>query len=321
MAHRATLLVAGGATQAADVIESINQVGPRIDWDVQDISPVTDGPDGARVPKAAVDSIRATKVALDGTIGRERGADLAPVDALLRSELDLFANLRHAKTDPGRPGLYRDVDLVVIRETSEDQFTTIEFDARTSSASTMRAAIAASGRPAIREDAAVAVRAMSEYASRRVARFTFEYARKNSRRKVTAVHKANIIKSVDGLFLRVLREVARDYPEIEFEDRIIDNMCMQLVKRPEDYDVLVAPNLYGDLLVGVVAGIVGGPDVAASGAFGEEVAVFKSTSWTGSQGENRRTTLNGLMLAAGMLLRHIGEVAAGERLEEAIAAG
>jgi isocitrate dehydrogenase (NAD+) len=318
MAHRATLLVAERGA-VADVIGAINQVAPKIEWDVQEVSLRTDGLDGVRLAKAALDSIRATKVALVATVGMERGADLPPVDSLLRRELDLFADLRHAKSEPNRPSPYPDVDIVLIRETSEDQFTTIEFDVGTPSTSTVRSAIAAAGRPAIREDAAVAVRAMSEYASRRIARFSFEYAKKNSRRKVTAVHKANIIKSVDGLFLRVLREVAGDYPGIEFEDRIIDNMCMQLVKRPEDYDIVVAPNLYGDLLVGVVAGVVGGPDIAASGTFGDGVAVFKSTSWTGIEEGNRRAGLGGLMLAAGMLFRHIGENDAAERLEEAAA--
>src|SRR5947199_3301497 len=213
------------------------------------------------------------------------------------------------------------VELVVVRENIEDLYAGIEFDLGTPELRTVRETIEQAAKTTIRQDAAISIKYISEMGSRRIVTFAFEYAKENGRKKVTAVHKANIMKFADGLFLRVAGEVARDYPEIQFEDRIVDNMCMQLVVKPDLYDVLVAPNLYGDIVSDLVAGLVGGLGVAPGANIGENgVAMFEAIHGSAPKyaGQNKVNPM-ALMLAGVLMLRHIGEREAGDRLERAVA--
>jgi isocitrate dehydrogenase (NAD+) len=243
------------------------------------------------------------------------------VNVALRKEFDLYANLRPAKTYPGVPAPRGDVDLVVVRENIEDLYAGIEFDVDSPEEREVQAVIERLSKTKIREHSALAIKAISDFGSRRIVKFAFEYAKTNGRRKVTAVHKANIMKFADGLFLRVAREVANDYPGIEFEDRIVDNMCMQLVVKPDLYDVLVLPNLYGDIVSDLVAGLVGGLGVAPGANIGEGgIAMFEAIHGSAPKyaGLNKVNPM-ALMLAGALMLRHIGERDAGDRLEKAIA--
>jgi isocitrate dehydrogenase (NAD+) len=213
------------------------------------------------------------------------------------------------------------IDLVVVRENIEDLYAGIEFDLDTPELAEVRAVIEKASKQKIRTDAAIAIKYISVFGSRRIVKFAFEYARANDRHKVTAVHKSNIMKFADGLFLRVAREVALEYPDIEFEDRIVDNMCMQLVQKPELYDVLVLPNLYGDIVSDLVAGLAGGLGVAPGANIGENgVAVFEAIHGSAPKyaGQNKVNPM-ALMLAGVLMLRHIGEREGGDRLERAIA--
>jgi isocitrate dehydrogenase (NAD+) len=243
------------------------------------------------------------------------------VNVALRKEFDLYANLRPAKTYPGVPAPRGDVDLVVVRENIEDLYAGIEFDVDSPEEREVQAVIERLSKTKIREHSALAIKAISDFGSRRIVKFAFEYATANGRRKVTAVHKANIMKFADGLFLRVAREVANDYPGIEFEDRIVDNMCMQLVVKPDLYDVLVLPNLYGDIVSDLVAGLVGGLGVAPGANIGEGgIGMFEAIHGSAPKyaGLNKVNPM-ALMLAGALMLRHIGEREAGDRLEKAIA--
>src|SRR5256885_4778931 len=276
---------------------------------------------GTPFPKEALDSVRRNRVALKGPLTTELGTGFRSVNVALRKEFDLYANLRPAKTYPGVPAPRGDVDLVVVRENIEDLYAGIEFDVDSPEEREVQAVIERLSKTQIREHSALAIKAISVEGSRRIVKFAFDYARDNGRRKVTAVHKANIMKFADGLFLRVAREVANDYPGIEFEDRIVDNMCMQLVVKPDLYDVLVLPNLYGDIVSDLVAGLVGGLGVAPGANIGENgVAMVEAIHGSAPKyaGLNKVNPM-ALMLAGTLMLRHIGEREAGDRPERGIA--
>jgi isocitrate dehydrogenase (NAD+) len=242
------------------------------------------------------------------------------VNVALRKEFDLYANLRPAKTYPGVQAPLGNVDLVVVRENIEDLYAGIEFDLGTPELAEMRKTIEATAHAKIPLDAAIAIKYISVFGSRRIVKFAFDYARTNGRRKVTAVHKANIMKFADGLFLRVAREVANEYSDIEFEDRIVDNMCMQLVQKPELYDVLVLPNLYGDIVSDLVAGLVGGLGVAPGANIGDQAAVFEATHGSAPKYKGmNKVNPTALLLSGLMMLRHLGERDAADRMESAIA--
>jgi isocitrate dehydrogenase (NAD+) len=293
----------------------------RIDWDVHDIGMPAMEKHGTPFPKEALESVRRNRVALKGPLTTELGTGFRSVNVALRREFDLYANLRPAKTYPGVPAPRGDVDLVVVRENIEDLYAGIEFDVDSPEEREVQAVIERVGNTKIREHSALAIKAISEFGSRRIVKFAFDYARSNGRRKVTAVHKANIMKYADGLFLRVAREVANDYAGIEFEDRIVDNMCMQLVVKPDLYDVLVLPNLYGDIVSDLVAGLVGGLGVAPGANIGEGgVAMFEAIHGSAPKyaGLNKVNPM-ALMLAGVLMLRHIGERDAANGLEKAIA--
>jgi isocitrate dehydrogenase (NAD+) len=320
-----TITLIPGDGTGPEIVEAtrraIEATGVKINWDVQEIGMPAMERQGTPFPKEALDSVRRNRVALKGPLTTELGTGFRSVNVALRKEFDLYANLRPAKTYPGVPAPRGDVDLVVVRENIEDLYAGIEFDVDSPEEREVQAVIERVSKMKIREHSALAIKAISDFGSRRIVKFAFDYARDNGRRKVTAVHKANIMKYADGLFLRVAREVANDYPGIEFEDRIVDNMCMQLVVKPDLYDVLVLPNLYGDIVSDLVAGLVGGLGVAPGANIGEGgIAMFEAIHGSAPKykGLNKVNPM-ALMLAGALMLRHIGEREAGDRLEKAIA--
>jgi isocitrate dehydrogenase (NAD+) len=322
--HTITLIPGDGT--GPEIVEAtrraIEATGAQITWDRQEIGVPAIAKYGTPFPPEALASIRRNKVGLKGPLTTELGKGFRSVNVALRREFDLYANLRPAKTYPGVRAPMGNVDLVVVRENIEDLYAGIEFDIGTPELIEVRTAIEKAGKTKMREDAAISIKYISEMGTRRIVKYAFEYAVANGRKKVTAVHKANVMKFTDGLFLRVAGEVAKDYPQIEFEDRIVDNMCMQLVQKPELYDVLVLPNLYGDIVSDLVAGLVGGLGVAPGANIGENgVAVFEAIHGSAPKyaGLNKVNPM-ALMLAGALMLRHIGEREAGDRLEHAIAA-
>ena len=323
LTHTITLIPGDGTGPeiVAATRRAIEATGVKIEWDVHEIGMPAMAKTGTPFPKDALDSVRRNRVALKGPLTTELGTGFRSVNVALRKEFDLYANLRPAKTYPGVPAPRGDVDLVVVRENIEDLYAGIEFDVDSPEEREVQSVIERVGKAKIREHSALAIKAISVEGSRRIVKFAFDYARTNKRKKVTAIHKANIMKFADGLFLRVAGEVARDYPEIQFEDRIVDNMCMQLVVKPDLYDVLVAPNLYGDIVSDLVAGLVGGLGVAPGANIGANgIAMFEAIHGSAPKyaGLNKVNPM-ALMLAGVLMLKHIGEREAGDRLERAIA--
>ena len=254
---------------------------------------------GTPLPDSVIESVRDTKVALKGPVTTPIGSGFRSVNVGLRKALDLYANLRPAVSIPGVRTRYEGVDLVVVRENTEDLYAGIEHMAG--------------------EDAAESIKLITRKGCERIARFAFDYARREGRRKVTAVHKANIMKLTDGLFLEVCRQTAAGYPEIEFEDRIVDNMCMQLVQKPELYDVLLCPNLYGDILSDLCAGLVGGLGVAPGANIGLEMAVFEPVHGSAPKHAGKdKADPTALILSAVLMLSHLGEVDAAHALFEGV---
>jgi isocitrate dehydrogenase (NAD+) len=277
--------------------------------------------EGAALPPATVEAIRTSDAALKGPIETPPGAEVRNANVALRRELDLFANVRPCRLFEGVPSRYPDVDLLVIRENTEDVYTGVELEVGTAEVKELIRFIEEWTGVRIREDSGISVKAISEEGSERIVRFAFDEARRLGRDKVTAAHKANIMKHSDGLFLEVARRVAEQYPDVAFEDRIIDALCMQLVQAPERFDVLVLPNLYGDIVSELGAGLVGGPGVAPGAHVGRDLAVFEATHGTAPDlAGTGRANPTGVLLSAAMMLRHLGERDGGDRLEEAIAA-
>ncbi len=238
----------------------------------------------------------------------------------LRQSLDLYACLRPCKTYRGVPSPFQNVDIVIVRENTEDLYSGIEFARGTKESDKLAKLILEATQAKVRKDSGYSIKVISETASRRIVKFAFEYARANHRKKVSAAHKANILKFSDGLFLAAAREVAKEYKDIEFEDVVIDALCMRLVRNPQQYDVIVLPNLYGDIVSDLCAGLVGGLGVAPGANIGDNMAVFEPTHGSAPKyaGQNKVNPM-AMMLSATMMLRHLGEVEAGNRLEKAIA--
>lgn len=302
MSYRVTLIPGDGigkdvTTAACRVLEA---TGVSFEWDVQEAGADVIEKYGTPLPQSVLDSIRANKVALKGPITTPVGGGFRSVNVAIRQALDLYANLRPAKSMDGVRAPYRDVDLVVVRENTEGLYAGIEH-------------------VVIPGQAAEAIRLITRRASERIVRFAFEYARANNRRKVTAVHKGNILKLTDGLFLSVAREVAEQYPDIEFNDRIVDNMCMQLVQRPQEYDVIVTTNLFGDILSDLCSGLVGGLGVAPGANIGEEAAMFEPVHGSAPKyaGQNK-VNPTATILSGVLMLRHLGEIEAANRVEAAV---
>jgi isocitrate dehydrogenase (NAD+) len=298
----------------------VDATGVQINWEIQNAGADVVAEYGTPLPESVLESIRRNKVALKGPLTTPVGRGFRSVNVALRQELDLYACLRPCKYYRGVRSRYDNVDLVVVRENTEDLYAGIEFQEGQPATRDLIAEIARLGGKEIASDSGISIKAISIAATRRIVRFAFEYARANGRKKVTAVHKANIMKFTDGLFLAVASEVAAEYPDIAFEDRIVDNMCMQLVQKPELYDVLVMPNLYGDILSDLCAGLIGGLGVAPGANLGDEIAVFEATHGSAPKyaGQNK-VNPTALMLSAVMMLRHLGERAAADRMERAIA--
>ncbi len=326
MSHRVTLIPGDGT--GPEIAEATRRVidatGVRIEWDVQDAgADVMDRFGGNPLPDHVLDSIRQNGVAIKGPITTPVGTGFRSVNVALRKALDMYAQVRPCKIYPGVRTRYADtpVDLVIVRENTEDLYAGIEFERGSLGAREVAAAIERASGAHIRDDAGISIKPISEFGTRRVVQFAFDYARARGRKKVTAVHKANIMKHTDGLWLEVSREVAENNTDIEFEDRIVDNMCMQLVQKPELYDVLVLPNLYGDIVSDLCAGLVGGLGVAPGANFGTHAAVFEPTHGSAPKyaGQNKVNPI-AMMLSGVLMLRHLEERAAADRLESAIAA-
>lgn len=320
--YRVTLIPGDGT--GPEIAEATRRVleatGVVFDWDVQQAGEGVIEAQGTPLPESVLDSIRTNKVAIKGPITTPVGHGFRSVNVALRKELDLYACLRPCKTYPGVRSRYADIDLVIVRENHEDLYAGIEFQEGAPETLRLIEVLEELSGRSIREDSGISIKPISITGSRRIVRFAFEYARRWGRRKVTAVHKSNIMKFSDGLFLATARTVAEEYPDIQFEDRIVDNCSQQLVMRPEDYDVLVLPNLYGDILSDLCAGLVGGLGVAPGANFGDDVAVFEPTHGSAPKyaGLNRINPM-AMMLSGVMMLRHLGEEEAADRLEGAIA--
>jgi isocitrate dehydrogenase (NAD+) len=303
MTHRVTLIPGDGTGPELVVATRrvLEATGAEFDWDLQEAGADVMDKYGTPLPDVVLDSIRTNRVALKGPITTPVGTGFRSVNVAIRKALDLYANVRPARAISGLPLCHPDVDVVVVRENTEGLYAGIEHDV-------------------IQDEAAESIRIITRRGSERIVRFAFEYARANGRRLVTAVHKANILKATDGLYLRVAREVAAGYPDIEFNDRIVDNMCMQLVQRPQEYDVLVCPNLFGDILSDLCSGLVGGLGVAPGANIGEELAVFEpvhgsAPKYAGKNKVNPTATI----LSGALMLRYLGEREAAQRVESAVA--
>jgi len=323
MAHRVTLIPGDGT--GPEIAEATRRVleasGAEFEWDVQQAgADVMEQFGGNPLPDHVLDSIKQNGIALKGPITTPVGTGFRSVNVALRKTLDLYGQVRPCKTYPGVRSRYESVDLVVVRENTEDLYAGIEFEEGTSHARDLIDWIEHHGHPRLSPDSGISLKPISIAGSRRIVEFAFDYARKNGRRKVTAVHKANIMKFTDGLFLRVAREVAAENEDVGFEDRIVDNLSMQLVQRPEEYDVLVCPNLYGDIVSDLCAGLIGGLGLAPGGNFGTHAAVFEPTHGSAPKykGQNRVNPM-AMMLSGVMMLRHLDERDAADRLEAAIA--
>jgi isocitrate dehydrogenase (NAD+) len=320
--HKVTLIPGDGT--GPEITEATRRVlegtGVAFDWDIQPAGEGVIESAGTPLPEAVLESIRRNKVAIKGPITTPVGHGFRSVNVALRKELDLYACLRPCKTYKGVRSRYDDIDIVIVRENHEDLYAGIEFQEGSPEALKLIDVLEELGTPRIREDSGISIKPISVTGSRRIVRFAFEYARRYGRQKVTAVHKSNIMKFSDGLFLATARAVAEEYPDIEFQDRIVDNCSMQLVSRPEEYDVLVLPNLYGDILSDLGAGLVGGLGVAPGANFGDEVAVFEPTHGSAPKyaGLNKINPM-AMMLSGVLMLRHLREDEAAIRLEAAIA--
>jgi isocitrate dehydrogenase (NAD+) len=322
MAHNITLIPGDGV--GPEISQATKRVldasGTAISWETAYAGADAEKEFGELLPQATLKSIRKNRVAIKGPVTTPIGSGFRSVNVALRKELDLYACLRPCKIYPGAPTIFKNVDIVVVRENTEDLYSGIEFEKGKAETAKLRELVAEATGDKMREDSAVSLKVISETASRRIVKFAFEYARANQRKKVTAGHKANIMKFSDGLFLATAREVAKEYSDIEFEDRIVDNLCMQLVKRPQQFDVLVLPNLYGDLVSDLCAGLVGGLGLAPGANLGDQIAVFEATHGSAPKykGQNKVNPMS-MMLSGVMMLRHLGETKAADRLEQATA--
>jgi isocitrate dehydrogenase (NAD+) len=301
VAYRVTLIPGDGTgPELAAALETVIAAsGVAIAWERHDAGAAVLARRGTPLPDEVIASVRDTKVAIKGPITTPVGSGFRSVNVALRKELDLYAAVRPARSLPGVPSRFSGVDIVVVRENTEDLYAGIERE--------------------VSDGVAEGIKLITRAASERVVRFACEWARTHGRRRVTAVHKANIMKLTDGLFLRSAREVAAGYPDLEFDDRIVDNLCLQLVQTPERFDVLVAPNLYGDIVSDLCAGLIGGPGVAPGANFGADCAVFEAVHGSGPDIAGRDiVNPTAFLLSGALMLAHLGEAAAAARLTEAV---
>jgi isocitrate dehydrogenase (NAD+) len=321
--HRVTFIPGDGT--GPEIAEATKRVldatGVDFEWDVQEAGVDIMETTGTPLPDRVIESIKDTTVAIKGPITTPVGHGFRSVNVALRKAIDLYACVRPCKSYVGVRSKYEDIDVVFVRENTEDLYAGIEFEKDTDQAEDLRRFLEELDSSAhVREHSGISIKPISVFGSERIVRSAFDYAEENGRGKVTAAHKANIMKHSDGLFLSVARQVAEDYPDIEFEDRIIDNLCNQLVSRPDEYDVIVLPNLYGDIVSDLGAGMIGGLGLAPGANIGTEAAMFEATHGSAPKykGQNK-VNPTALMLSGVLMLQHLGERAAADRMEKAIA--
>jgi isocitrate dehydrogenase (NAD+) len=319
--HRVVLIPGDGVgpevTEAAR--RALEATGVELEWDRQDAGYETWEREGTPLPDRVIDSIRDRRVALKGPTKTPVGG-FRPINMPLRLEFDLYAGIRPCKAYPGVPTRYPETDIVIVRMTHEDLYAGVEYGRGDAATQELRELIRRTDGTALPADSAITIKWLSSGACRRLARKAFEYAIEHGRRKVTAVHKANVMKQTDGVFLEAAREVAAEHPEIEFDDRRVDSLCCELALRPGDFDVLAMPLFYGDFVSDLGAGLVGGLGMAPGVNLGDDCAIFEAVHGTAPKhrGRNRVNPL-AAMLSGVMMLRHLGEPEAGDRLERAIA--
>ena len=321
MPHAVTLIPGDGTGPeiTAATRRVLEATGVQFAWDVRQAGAEMLEKYGTVLPEEIIESIKQTTVALKGPITTPVGKGQRSANVTLRKKLDLYANLRPAKTYQGLRSRYENIDLIIVRENTEDLYAGIEYQRGTPEHEAMLDTIARTSGHYLDPNSAISIKYISVAATRRIVKFAFDYARTNHRRKVTAVHKANIMRLSDGLFLATAHEVAREYPDIQYEDRIVDNMCMQLVQKPELYDVLVLPNLYGDIISDLSAGLIGGLGVAPGANIGSQYAVFEPVHGSAPKyaGQNKVNPM-AMMFSGVLMLRHLGEREAALRLEKAL---
>jgi len=321
MPYKVTLIPGDGI--GPEIIEATKKVlaatGIEFDWDERIVGQKAQDKFGTPLPDNVLESIKKNRVALKGPVTTPMGTGFRSVNVALRQSLDLYACLRPCKIYPGAPTLYKNVDIVIVRENTEDLYSGIEFARGSKEAAKLSKLIKDSTKTETREDSGYSIKVISETASRRIVKFAFEYARANKRKKVTAAHKANILKFSDGIFLTAARDVAREYQDIHFEDVVIDALCMRLARNPQQYDVIVLPNPYGDIVSDLCAGIIGGLGLAPGANLSDNIAVFEPTHGSAPKyaGLNKVNPM-AMMLSATMMLRHLGETKAANNLEKAI---
>ncbi|NPV89376.1 MAG: isocitrate/isopropylmalate dehydrogenase family protein [Firmicutes bacterium] len=319
MTYKVTLIPGDGT--GPELVEATRRVidatGVDIEWELMEAGSDVMDKYGTPLPEPVLESVRRNRIALKGPITTPIGTGFRSVNVALRHSLELYACLRPCKSYPGVRSRYSDIDLVLIRENSEDLYAGVEFDLGSPEAETIRSM--SNGK--IKNPSAISIKPISAEGSRKIIRFAFDYAVKNGRRKVTAVAKANIMKFTDGLFYRTAQEIAAEYPGIEYEEVLVDAMCMQLVQRPEAYDVIVTENLYGDILSDLCAGLVGGLGVAPGANLGYEAAVFEATHGSAPKYKGmNKVNPTAVLLSGKLMLEHMGELEAARRVEQAVAA-
>ncbi|MFQ5867085.1 MAG: isocitrate/isopropylmalate dehydrogenase family protein [bacterium] len=322
MMYRVTLIPGDGV--GPEVVDAarkcIEATRVKIEWERVDAGAEIMDKYGTPLPDQVINSIRKNRVALKGPVTTPVGTGFRSVNVALRQKLDLYACLRPCKWYPGVRSRYEGVDLVVVRENTEDVYSGIEFEEGKSETSELINFIQNSRNVKISDDSGISIKSISRRASERIIRFAFDYARKNNRKKVTGIHKANIMKYSDGIFLEVFHEVTREYPDIQSEDKIVDNMCMQLVQKPGLYDVLVLPNLYGDIVSDLCAGLVGGLGLSPGANIGEGIAVFEATHGSAPKYKGMdKVNPTAMILSGVLMLRYLGDKEKANRLEKAVA--
>ncbi len=323
MAFDVTLIRGDGT--GPELMEAARRVleatGVKFNWDVQDAGVDVMEKYGTPLPDSVLESIRRTHVAYKAPITTPIGTGFRSVNVAIRKEFDQYINIRPSKSYPGVRSRYQNIDLILLRENTEDLYAGIEFEMGKPETVELIGWIRGKQPKAkMYDDSGISIKPISVTGTRRFAKFGFEYARKHKRKKVTAIAKANIMKYTDGLYYQVVREVAKDYPEIQYEEMLVDNMCMQLVQKPELYDVLMLPNLYGDILSDLCAGLVGGLGVGPGANIGDNSAMFEAVHGSAPKykGQNK-VNPTALILAGMMMLDYLGEVDAARRLEKAVA--
>ncbi len=321
MKHVITLIPGDGTGPEISeaTIRVVEATGIDISWDIVNAGAEVYEKEGTVLPEKVLDSLRKNKVGIKGPITTPVGTGFRSVNVAMRKIFDLYACLRPCKSYPGVKSRYENLDLIIVRENTEDLYAGIEFELNKPETLELINFIKDKKDILIKKDSGISIKPISVSGSERIIRFAFEYARKNNRKKVTGVHKANIIKYTDGLFLETFRKIAQEYPDIESEDRIVDNMCMQLVQKPEIYDVMVLPNLYGDILSDLAAGLVGGLGVAPGANIGDDIALFEATHGSAPKYKGlNKINPTALMLSAVLMLKYINETEAADVMERAI---